>query len=85
VEILEFPKYGSIGWANYILSEGIKILRDTRRMRSARALEVLCNIEMLKMEGFWWQADRLRNWLHFYWDDLRPEGSTPREEGGLSK
>jgi len=83
VEIEEFPKYGSTGWANYILKEGIAALQDSKRERGSRALEVLCKIEMLKMEGFWWQADRLRNWLHFYWADLRPE-PTP-EEGGPSK
>jgi len=77
--------YGSKEWANYLLREGIKVLQDWDREPGSRVLEVLSKIELLESEGYWWQAKVLRNWLHFYWHHLRPEGSTPEGEGGASK
>jgi hypothetical protein len=66
------PVYGSKDWANYLLKEGIRTLQDKQREPGSRALEVLCQIDLLRSRGFWWQADRLQNWLHLYWWELRP-------------
>lgn len=74
------PSFGSIGWANYILREGIEVLKDWNRESGSRVLEVLCKIDLLEDQGFWWQASRLRNWLHYYWYDLRPKADSERSE-----
>lgn len=76
----ELPEFGSKGWANWILRDGIKVLQERDREPGSRALEVLCKIELLQEEGFWWQARTLRSWLHKYWDDLRPaDGTSDRD------
>ena len=85
-----FPAFGSKDWANYLLREGIHVLQDWDREPGSRALEVLCTIELLEQEGFWWQSRTLRSWLHKYWHELRPsdesglrpEGRSSDQEGG---
>ena len=75
-ELKPFPAFGSKDWANYLLREGIHVLQDWDREPGSRALEVLCTIDLLEQEGFWWQARTLRSWLHKYWNDLRPSEET---------
>ena len=93
-ELKPFPAFGSKDWANYVLRDGIKVLQEWDREPGSRALEVLCKIELLEEERFWWQARILRSWLHKYWNELRPsdesglrpEGrSSDQEGGGASK
>ena len=73
------PKWGTKDWANYLLREGIRALQEWDREPGSRVLEVLCKIEILQEQGFWWQARVLRSWLHKYWNDLRPEETSSRD------
>jgi hypothetical protein len=66
------PYYGSKEWANWILRVCIKELQNSGRPAGSRVCEVLIHLENLKEAGFWWQADRVQNWLNFYWDRLKP-------------
>jgi hypothetical protein len=76
------PNFGSVGWANWLLRAGIHVLRDeTDRVPSARVLEVLCTIELLKQNRYPWQTKILRSHLHARWHLLYPEG--PIEESVL--
>ena len=64
--------YGSKEWANWLLSYSIRVLQEKERPSGTRLLEALIHLDSLKEKGFWWQADRLQNWIHKYWNDLRP-------------
>jgi len=79
-------EYGSKEWANYLLSMSIKILQDSDRPRGMRLMEVLIHLRSLEEHGFWWQKNRLQNWLHRYWHDLQPPSvvdSPEREREGI--
>lgn len=80
-ELSRFPPvFGSKDWANYLLREGIRVLQEEAREPGSRALEVLAKIDLLRSRGYWWQADRLQNWIHFYWCDLRPNRQPEPED-----
>ena len=82
--------YGSKAWANWILKNGIKELKNKGRPESARLLEVIYYLKALTAEGFDWQAERLRNHWHLaikngflsFEGCLQAEGLTPLEKGG---
>lgn len=57
-------KYGSKEWANYILIHCIKEINRVERDLPARRLEVIYFLKELEAYGFWWQASRVRNWIH---------------------
>ena len=63
--------YGS-EWANFILKKGIREIQDESRPSGQRLLEVLCFLDDLVQQGFWWQAERLQNWIYWYWSILQP-------------
>lgn len=71
-------------WANELLSSGVVALKQTERVLSSRLIEVRYYLERLDEEGFWWQAKRLRNHLHRFYQSLQPKADTPREEENSS-
>jgi hypothetical protein len=82
---LEILHYGSKAWANFMLRDGIAVLKESRRVPGARISEVIAKIDMLDEAGYWWQARILRSWLHRCLPDLRPARPTTSEDGGYSK
>lgn len=69
-------------WANDLLRSGIRELKNKGRDRKARFLEVITYIGLLMEEGFWWQAERLRNHLHRHWRHLQDPSGDPDPPGG---
>jgi hypothetical protein len=72
--------FGSKEWANFLLREGIKELKNKNRAVSGRFVEVLALISLLIDEGYWWQAERLRNHLYRHWQDLQPKADPQGRE-----
>lgn len=56
--------YGSKAWANKLLKDGIRELRDSKRARAGRIVEALFYLGLLREEGFWWQEQVLDYWVH---------------------
>ena len=58
---------GSKAWANSHLRYGISVLKGKSGMRATNEGK-LQTVLMLKDDlgdfGFWWQAERLENWIH---------------------
>lgn len=67
-------------WANWVLREGLKELKNLDRDRKARFAEVIYFIDLLAKKGFWWQARILRSHLYRSWSNLRPKADPPRGE-----
>jgi hypothetical protein len=74
----QVPAFGSVDWANRRLKAVVAVLQDWDREPGSRVLETLATIDLLESRGYWWQAKVARNWLHFYWDRLRPAKGTSR-------
>jgi len=70
--------FGSKAWANKLLRDGIKELKNTNRACSGRFCEVIVYIGLLLEHGYWWQATRLRNHLYLHWESLQPRRADHR-------
>lgn len=67
-------------WANELLSSGVIALKQKKRVLSSRLIEVRYYLEVLEDAGFWWQAKRLRNHLHKFYQSLQPKADTLSQE-----
>jgi hypothetical protein len=74
-------------WANELLSSGVVELKNSKRVLSARLMEVRYYIRRLEEEGFWWQSERLKNHLHRFYQSLQNSENSdtpPRGEEEVS-
>lgn len=63
-EIKTLAFYGSVSWANFLLKEAIKELKNVNRDLSARRFEVFYVLALLRIHGFTWQSRVLRYQIH---------------------
>ena len=63
-QVINFPEYGSKGWANIVLKLAIADLNDTDRVLSSRQLEIFYFLGELERFGWRWQSARLRNHIN---------------------
>ena len=56
--------YGTKAWANWVLVHCIEEIFNKNRVLFARQQEIYYFMGELERLGFWWQVERLRNWIH---------------------
>lgn len=61
---METSYYGSKEWANNVLKLAIAEVKNSKRVLSARQLEVFYFLDELKKYGWSWQVARLRNHIN---------------------
>lgn len=55
-------------FANFLLKEAIQQLQHATTPKSLkyRILAARINQRTLKKHGYWWQVQRIENWIHYY-------------------